>query len=258
MANLRLVCWNVNGIRAWQRKGKLEWLLSESPDVFCIQETKAHPEQLDAELLEAGDYGVEFHSCSIKKGYSGVATYSKIAPKSTVREIGITKFDQEGRILQSEFEDFTLLNIYFPKGEVGSPRLPYKLAFYDAVFAHCTKLRKKGHKLVVCGDYNTAHREIDLARPKQNENTSGFLAEERVKIDEIIALGYVDVFRHFTSEAEHYSWWSMRSGARQRNVGWRIDYFFVTDDLLDNVVGAAIMPDVLGSDHCPISLELAF
>lgn len=257
MAVQRIVSWNVNGIRALQRKGAFEYLHREQPDVFCIQETKAHPEQLDEALVSPAGYHVTYHACSIKKGYSGVATFSKVQPESSTVGFGIERFDAEGRVVQSDFDDFTLFNVYFPNGKRDDGRLQYKLDFYDALFAHCQALRKKGRKIIICGDYNTAHRAIDLARPKQNEQISGFLPEERAKIDEIIAMGYVDVFREFTPDPEHYTWWSMQQRARERNVGWRIDYHFVSQDLMPHVVGAAIQPEVLGSDHCPITLDIS-
>lgn len=257
MATLKLISWNVNGIRAWKKKGKLDWLAAEDPDVFCVQETKAHPDQLDDDLLLPPGYvSGEFHSCSIKRGYSGVATFAKQMPKSTVREFGIEKFDQEGRVLCSDFGDFTLVNVYFPKGETDSPRLQYKYEFYEALFEYLDELRTDGHSLIICGDFNIAHKEIDLARPKQNQKTSGFLPEERAILDRLVDKGYLDSLRLFQPDGEHYSWWSYRSGARARNVGWRLDYFFVTEDLRPRIVSAGILPEVEGSDHCPVTLEV--
>lgn len=253
---LKLVSWNVNGIRAAQKKGLLDYLESEQPDIFCVQETKASPEQLDESLTSPKGYHVTYHSCSRKKGYSGVATFSKIKPISSSVGFGDEKFDIEGRVVQSDFEDFTLFNVYFPNGGMNDDRLQYKLEFYEAFFNYCEKLRSQGKKLIICGDYNTAHKEIDLARPKDNRMTSGFMDIERVWIDKIISLGYVDTFREFNKEGGNYTWWSMQMRARDRNVGWRIDYHFVTSDLMDKVVSSKHQPDVMGSDHCPVVLEL--
>lgn len=253
---LKLVSWNVNGIRAAQKKGLLDYLESEQPDIFCVQETKASPDQLDENLTAPKNYHVTYHSCSRKKGYSGVATFSKIKPVESTVGFGDEKFDVEGRVVQSDFGDFILFNVYFPNGGMGEDRLKYKLEFYEAFFNHCEKLRSQGRKLIICGDYNIAHKEIDLARPKDNRMTSGFMDIERVWIDKIIELGYVDTFREFNKEGGHYTWWSMQMRARDRNVGWRIDYHFVTSDLMDKVISSKHQPDIIGSDHCPVVLEL--
>jgi exodeoxyribonuclease-3 len=256
----RLVSWNVNGLRAIAKKGLWDYLTAAEPDVIGFQETKAHPEQLDSTLLTPeGGYAAHYHSCRSKKGYSGVALFSRIPTVSVENNIGIEKFDCEGRIITSDFGDFILINAYFPNGSMEEKgRLQYKLDFYDALFAYANELRKKGRKIVVCGDYNTSHTELDLARPKENIKTSGFMPIEREKLDEIIASGYVDTFREFVQEGGNYSWWSNRQGARERNIGWRLDYFFITKDLLPNLVNASIEADVLGSDHCPVTLELKF
>jgi exodeoxyribonuclease-3 len=252
---IKIISWNVNGIRAAKKKGLLDYLEKEKPDIFCVQETKASPDQLDAELTSPKDFHVIYHSCSRKKGYSGVATFSKIPPVSCSTGFEIEKFDIEGRVAQTDYGDFILLNVYFPNGGMEG-RLQYKLEFYDEFFKYCEKLRKQGKKLIICGDYNTAHKEIDLARPKDNEGTTGFMPVERAWIDKIIKDGYVDTFREFNKEPDWYTWWSMQTRARDRNIGWRIDYHFVTQDLMDKVVNAYIQKDVLGSDHCPVVLEL--
>lgn len=253
---MKIVSWNVNGIRAIQKKGLLDYVRTEQPDVLCLQETKAHPEQLDASLTAPEGYYVSYHSCAVKKGYSGVATFSRVAPERVGIHFGVEKFDCEGRVLCSDFGEFVLFNVYFPNGGM-EHRLPYKLEFYDAFFEHCQTLRKQGRKLLVCGDYNTAHKEIDLARPKQNTMTSGFMPIEREKLDAIVELGYVDTFREFNTEPEYYTWWSNQQQSRQRNVGWRIDYHFVTKDLLPRVTASYHQPDIMGSDHCPVVVELA-
>ncbi len=254
---MKLLSWNVNGIRAVARKGFLEWFEQASPDILCLQETKAHPDQLGFELTHPHGYQAHFSSSQVKKGYSGVVTYSKKKPISVQEGMGIEKFDQEGRIITTEFEDFILLNVYFPNGKASDERLQYKMEFYEAFLDHIESLRKEGKKVIFCGDVNTAHKAIDLARPKDNEKISGFLPIERDWMDRVIEKGYVDTLREFHSEPELYTWWSMRSGARARNVGWRIDYFFVQPELKKNVKDAFILPEVMGSDHCPVGIELS-
>ncbi len=255
MKEKRLLSWNVNGIRAVRRKGFLEWLYKESPDILCLQETKARPEQLDADLIKPADYHVCW-SYPERKGYSGVAVFSKEKPLGIRYEFDSSGLDLEGRVIVAEYPGFTLLNIYFPNGKSGQERLDYKMTFYDVFLQYTDSLKDAGKKLVVCGDVNTAHREIDLARPKANSTVSGFLPEERAWIDKLIAHGYVDTFRHFNQRPDQYTYWDMKSGARARNVGWRIDYFFVSDNLLPSVTNAFILPGVMGSDHCPIGITL--
>src|SRR3989338_8881034 len=252
---LSVLTWNVNGIRAQQKKGFLEWLARESPDILCVQETKAHPEQLDAALLAPPGYFV-YWTKPVRKGYSGVATFTKEKPLLVKTGFGIERFDAEGRVVMTEFPDFVLLNIYFPNGQSGEERLKYKLDFYEETMKFVRDLKNKGKQVIVSGDYNTAHREIDLARPKENEDTSGFLPIERAWIDRWIADGQVDIFRKFNAEPEQYTWWDMKSAARERNVGWRIDYHFVTKELVSKVTAASIMPEVMGSGHCPVRLGI--
>jgi len=255
--NYRLLSWNVNGIRAISKKGFLEWFKKENPDILCLQETKAHPEQLTDELKDVYGYKSHFSSAE-KKGYSGVVTYTNEKPINIQHGIGINKFDSEGRFIITEFNDFILFNIYFPNGKASKERLQYKMDFYNAFLKHCKKLLKQGEKIVVCGDVNTAHEEIDLARPKENSNTSGFLPEERKWIDKFISAGFIDTFRMFNKEPENYTWWDMITRARERNVGWRIDYFYASENLKNNIKSASIHSAVMGSDHCPIELELKF
>jgi exodeoxyribonuclease-3 len=255
--SVKLLSWNVNGIRAIHKKGFLDWFKKVNPDILCLQETKAHPEQLVDELKDVNGYESYFSSAE-KKGYSGVVTYTKEKPLNVKNGIGIKKFDSEGRFIITEFNEFILFNIYFPNGKASKERLQYKMDFYDAFLKHCKKLLKQGKKIVVCGDVNTAHEEIDLARPKENSKTSGFLPEERKWIDKFIAAGFIDTFRMFDKEPENYTWWDMITRARERNVGWRIDYFYVSDKLKSNIKSASILPEVMGSDHCPIELELKF
>lgn len=256
MKTLRLLSWNVNGIRAIHKKGFVDWALKENPDILCLQETKAHPEQLPKELISIDDYESFFSHSKIKKGYSGVAVYTKIKPQEIRDGFGIPKFDDEGRILILDYKEFILFNIYFPNGKMSEERLQYKMDFYDAFLEYVDNLLKQGRKLVICGDVNTAHKEIDLARPKENEKTSGFLPIERQWIDKFLSHGFVDTFRMFNDQPGNYTWWDMQSRARERNVGWRIDYFFVSENFRKNVKNAFILPEVMGSDHCPVGIEI--
>lgn len=255
---MNLYSWNVNGVRAVLKKGFLEWFKKTQADILCLQESKAQIEQLGFELTQIPDYEAYFASAK-KAGYSGTITYSKIKPNSV--QLGLNKeiFDQEGRVIITRYPQFILFNIYFPNGKASPERLQYKLDFYHFLLDYLKKLQKTEKNIIICGDVNTAHQEIDLARPKANEKISGFLAEERAWIDELLANGFVDSYRYLHPEQKDaYTWWSLRSGARQRNVGWRIDYFFISDNLKKNLKKAEIHPEVLGSDHCPISIELAF
>lgn len=253
---LELYSWNVNGVRAALRKGFLDWLNETRPDVLCIQETKAHPEQLDAELVRPEGYHAYWSSAE-RKGYSGVALFSKQEPTSVELGLGIEEYDIEGRTIVADYDDFVLIAAYFPNGGRDLSRVPFKMAYKKAFLDYCNRLRDAGRSVVFCGDVNTAHQEIDLARPKQNEKSTGFLPEERAWIDEVVSQGYVDTFRSLHPDAEDaYSWWAYWGKARERNVGWRIDYFFVTPDLQERIWAAEIHADVMGSDHCPVSLTL--
>jgi exodeoxyribonuclease-3 len=252
---MKILCWNVNGIRAVQGKGFLEWLHGESPDILCVQETKAHPDQLGGELQEPHGYHA-YWDYPERKGYSGVATFTKEKPVRVQNGLGIPKFDIEGRVIIAEYPEFILLNVYFPNGKQNENRLKYKMDFYEAFLEFVAPLKANGGKLVICGDFNTAHKEIDLARPKENEKVSGFLPIERAWMDKFIAHGFIDTFRQFNKEPNQYTWWDLKSRARERNVGWRIDYFFVTENLLPSISNAFIMPQVMGADHCPVGIIL--
>ena len=252
---MRIYSWNVNGLRAVAKKGFFQWIKDENPDIICIQETKLEEEQLTEEIKNLEGYKA-YYSFAEKKGYSGVATYTKEEPISVKHGIGIERFDSEGRIVQTEFNDFILLNIYFPNGQRDEERLNYKLEFYDALLDYCNGLVKEGKKLIICGDYNTAHTPMDIKNAKANEKTSGFLPVERAWLDKFIRNGYSDTFRTLNPEAIEYSWWSYMFKARERNTGWRIDYHFVSNNLLSQVVKATILPEVMGSDHCPIMIEI--
>ena len=252
---MRLISWNVNGIRAIEKKGFFEWMARESPDILCLQETKAHPEQLTEKFIKPDGY-CSFWSAAVKKGYSGVALYSKKQPQSVVQGLGVKEFDSEGRTLIADYGDFVLFNIYYPNGGASNKRVPFKMRFYDAFLKKAEGLRKAGRKIIITGDVNTAHTEIDLARPRENAKNTGFLPQERAWVSRFIACGYVDTFRHFNKEPGHYTWWDYYTGARARDVGWRIDYFFVTKNVLPALKKAFILKDVLGSDHCPVGIEL--
>ena len=248
-------CWNVNGIRAIWKKGFPEWLEKTRPDVLCLQETKAQPDQLGEDMLHFLDYKSYFFSAE-KKGYSGVAIYTRKKPLRVHAGFNDPSFDCEGRVIEMEFDDFILFNVYFPNGGRGPERVQYKLDFYEALFRRAQELRKRQPHIVVCGDYNTAHKEIDLARPRENANTTGFLPVERAWIDKIISMDYVDIFREYNKEPGQYTYWDQITRARERNVGWRIDYFMVTREMRSLISKATIHADVMGSDHCPIGLEV--
>ena len=253
---MKLISWNVNGVRAVVKKGFLDWLDQEQPDILCLQETKAHVDQLTAEILTDHGYHTFWHSGE-RRGYSGVATFCKEEPLYVQEGLGIERYDAEGRVLVTEHENFLLYNIYFPNGQKDNVRLQYKLDFYNDLLPIINEQVESGNNVVVTGDWNTAHHPIDLARPKQNVNTSGFMPIEREKLDMYVENGWIDTFRLFHPEGDRYSWWTYRFGARERNVGWRIDYFFVNEGFLDNVEDADIHDEVVGSDHCPVSLELS-
>lgn len=253
---LKLVSWNVNGIRAVVKKNFFEYLDETSPDVLCVQETKAHEDQLDEALLTPPDYYTYWHSGE-KRGYSGTATFTKKKPKRVLRGTEIMPMDTEGRILMTEYPDFLLYNIYFPNGGRSDERLQYKIRFYYTVLDHFEEMRSKGAKLIITGDVNTAHKEIDLKNPKENEKNSGFLPIERAWLNRIFGLGYIDTFRHFYPDAiDQYSWWDVRTRSRDRNVGWRIDYFITTPNLVPKLKDAGISMEVEGSDHAPVWLLL--
>lgn len=251
---MRIVSWNVNGIRAAHRKGLLDFMLGDGADIICLQEIRASRDQLPPELLRVDHYRC-YLSSPRRKGYSGVATYTKPEPLKVWYDMGIEKFDREGRLLVTEYDPFILMNVYFPNGKASKERLAYKMEFYET-FREIAGDLKKRKGVIVCGDVNTAHKEIDLARPKENSMVSGFLPEERAWIDRFLQDGFVDSFRRFDTSPGKYTWWDQKTRARERNVGWRIDYFFVSEDLADSLTSAGILDEVEGSDHCPIYIEL--
>ena len=274
---ITLLSWNVNGARAVYRNGFLPWLAQaaegglrlpegglrlpesgpRSLDILCLQETRAEPSQLPPEMLQPHPYTGFWTHSTRKKGHSGTAILSRLEPCAVDYGIGSPEFDDEGRTIVADYGRFTLINCYFPNGGRDQERVPYKLAFYNAFLSFCEGLRGQGKSLIICGDVNTSHREIDLARPKQNLKSTGFLPEERAWLDQMVGLGYVDTFRHcHPDKVGAYTWWLQWGNARERNIGWRLDYFFVTPDLAPFIVDAFILPDVRGSDHCPAGLTL--
>jgi exodeoxyribonuclease III len=235
----------------------MDWLAAAGPDILCLQETRAEPEQVPDAMRTPSGYHAFWHASSRKKGHSGTALLSRAAPLSVRYGFGHPEFDDEGRTIVAEYPDFTLINCYFPNGGRDQERVPYKLAFYDAFLGYIEALRSQGRRVLFCGDVNTAHRELDLARPKQNEKSTGFLPEERAWMDRLVAHRYIDTFRHFNPDlAGQYTWWLQWGQARERNIGWRIDYFFAAAELMPRVVDAFILPGVRGSDHCPVGIRL--
>jgi exodeoxyribonuclease-3 len=256
---MKVVSWNINGVRAILRKGHWDWIKKQkSVDIWCFQETKAEKEQLPGELINLNGYHSFFASSTFKKGYSGVAIYSKTEPEKVVFGMDKDKFDEQGRVLTCYFKNFVLINVYFPNGGRNKERLDYKLEFFDHFLKYVKSIQKKtGREVIFCGDVNVAHEEIDIARPKENQNNTGFLPEERAWVDEVIQNGFIDVFRHFyPKKKDKYTYWDTITRARERNVGWRIDYFFVSPGLIRKIKGTKIMDNIYGSDHCPISLEI--
>jgi exodeoxyribonuclease-3 len=255
---MRLITWNVNGIRAVHRKGNLQEIFSYAPDILCLQETKAHEAQLVADIHDVSGYESYFESSKEKKGYSGVATYSARSPESVVHGLGVDRFDAEGRVLETYHGKFVLLNVYFPQGGGGEHRFQYKLDFYDAILERVQTLRECGNSVIICGDVNVAHEAIDLARPDDNHDHPCFRPEVREWIDALIhEHGFIDAYRHcYPNRTGAYTYWDMQTHARDRNVGWRIDYFLVTPDLVKDIKDVAILSDVYGSDHCPVLMDM--
>jgi len=255
LTTIEMLSWNVNGLRAVHKKGSLQQLLQSRPDILCIQETKARVDQLPLDLKRIPGYFC-YYSSGDKKGYGGVGLLSRKEPLHISNSLDIDGLDDEGRAIVADYGGFILFNVYFPNGKASKDRLSYKLKFYDCFLDLLDRLKSEGKKIVVCGDVNTAHKEIDLARPRQNEKVSGFLPEERAWMDRLVEHGFMDTFRIFNADGDNYSWWDQKTRARERNVGWRIDYFFVSDNLKDSVKSAFILKEVMGSDHCPVGIEL--
>ncbi len=251
----KIISYNVNGIRAALNKGWMEWLKSEKPDVICLQEIKANPEQFDVSAFEKDGY-LHYWYPAQKKGYSGVAILSKTPPDNLFYGCGIQKYDDEGRIMRADFGEVSILSIYHPSGSSGEERQAFKMQWLADFQSYITKLKKERPKLILCGDYNICNKPIDIHNPKSNANTSGFLPEEREWFDKFLASGFVDSFRVFNQEPNQYSWWSYRANSRAKNLGWRIDYHLVSESLRPNLVHASILADAKHSDHCPVVLEI--
>ena len=250
---MRISTWNVNGLRAALNKGYYEWANDYSTDVLCLQEIKALKEQIDEDHQELEGYQSIWNSAE-RKGYRGVLTYTKQNPIEARLGLGVEEFDKEGRVIRTKYPGFYLYNIYFPNGQRGQDRVDFKLAFYAKLLEECDNLHANGENVIITGDFNTAHTEIDLANPKSNQKTSGFLPEERAWVTKYLEHGFKDAYRELYPDKVEYTWWSYRSGARARNVGWRLDYYLVSDGLMDRVKDVQIMGDVMGSDHCPVTL----
>ena len=249
---MKIISWNVNGLRAAYKKDFLDKFKELNADIVCLQEVRAEKEQLPEEVINIEGYSSCFNS-AIKKGYSGTAIYFKEKPLKIEKDIGFKRFDEEGRMIKLEYKDFTLINFYIPNGGKQKQDMAYKLEFYDYLFKY---LKKDNKKLILTGDFNIAHKEIDLARPKANKNNTGFTSEEREKIDQLINLNFIDSFRHFNKNKEAYTFWSNFARARERDIGWRIDYFFISKTLFSKCKRSFILKDVMGSDHCPIGIEI--
>jgi exodeoxyribonuclease-3 len=250
---MQIITWNVNGLRAAFAKGARDWLLAQNADVICLQEIKARPDQLTEEQRQLPGYQIYWNPAE-RPGYSGVATFLRQQPLELELGMGAPHFDMEGRAIRSRYPGFLLYNVYFPSGQRGWERVGYKLDFYAHLSEICDALHAAGESLIITGDFNTAHQEIDLRNPKQNAKTSGFLPEERAWIDTYLAHGFVDAYRYLYPQRIQYTWWTYRANARQRGIGWRLDYFLISEALLPRLKDVIIHEEVLGSDHCPVSL----
>lgn len=252
---MKIISYNVNGIRAAIGKGFIEWLKEEDPDILCIQETKANPSQFDVSLFEDIGYNCYWHSAE-KKGYSGVGLLTKIKPDNVYYGVGVDKYDSEGRLVRADFGELTILSVYHPSGTTGDIRQDYKMEWLKNFHEFANKLKIDHPNLVISGDLNICHKEIDISNPKTKKGVSGFLPEEREWVSEFINSGFIDSFRELDKSPNKYTWWSYRAGSRSKNLGWRIDYHFVSENLKNNIRGASILSEVVHSDHCPICLEL--
>ncbi len=256
--DVRVLSWNVNGLRACAKKGFNKWLDASGGTIVGVQEVRAEREQLPTELTDSSGWDVHFAS-AVRKGYSGVGLYSRMTPDRVETELGVKRFDAEGRVQIARFGRLAVANVYFPNGkgkDRDNSRVPFKLAFYKKLFERLEALRRSGLRVLVMGDFNTAHTEIDLARPKQNREISGFLPKECREFTRWLDAGWVDTFRHFEPGEGHYSWWSQRAGVRAKNIGWRIDYVLASPAAMKFVRRAFITPEVMGSDHCPVGVDL--
>jgi len=254
---VKITTWNVNGLRAALNKGALQWIEREKPDILCLQEIKARPEQIPDDYLKRLDSRFAYWNPAQRPGYSGVATFTSISPISVDYGIGFEDFDREGRVICTKYPGFLLFNVYFPSGQRDMDRVDFKLKFYASLLEICDKIHASGEKIIICGDFNTAHREIDLRHPKANRNTSGFLPEERAWIDIYLSHGFVDIFRRLYPDRVEYTWWTYIMNARKNNTGWRLDYFMISESLIPSISDVITHSDIMGSDHCPVSLIIA-
>lgn len=252
---MKIISYNVNGIRSAMQKGLVEWLDRESPDILCLQETKALPEQVETHLFEELGYQLYWMSAE-KKGYSGVAIFTKPEPKHVCFGCDLPLYDSEGRVLRADYDNFSVMSVYMPSGSSGDLRQDFKMQWLADFQEYVNELKQEVPNLIISGDYNICHKAIDIHDPVRNKNSSGFLPEEREWLDGFVGSGFIDTFRHFNADPDHYSWWSYRAGARKKNKGWRIDYHMATEGLQERLKRAAILPDVVHSDHCPILLEI--
>lgn len=252
---MKITTWNINGIRAALGKNAFDWIREYEPDVICLQEIKAKQHQIDTSIFESMGYEFIWNPAE-RPGYSGTGTLFKHGKKSSKLGIGIERFDSEGRIIQSSLSDLELFNVYFPNGGQELARVPYKLEFYEYLLTYCKNLMKSGKEVIITGDFNTAHKEIDLKNPGPNQKNTGFLPEERLWVDKYLENGFIDIFRMLYPEEIQYTWWTYRFNARKNNVGWRIDYFLITDGLIKNVKEVITHSEIMGSDHCPVTLVL--
>jgi exodeoxyribonuclease-3 len=253
---LKILTYNINGLRSAISKGFVQWLEATGADVICLQEIKSTPEQVDTTEFEAIGFKYLYWHPAVKKGYSGVAIFSKIKPVNACLGCGMEKYDYEGRVLRIDFETFSILNVYMPSGSSGEERQAFKMCWLNDFYNYVTTLRIDFPRLVVCGDYNICHQAIDIHNPKANANSSGFLPEERAWMSKFFESGFVDAFRHFNSEPHHYTWWTYRMNARGKNLGWRIDYHAVTESLKERLKRAIILNEAKHSDHCPVLIEI--
>lgn len=253
----RIITYNVNGIRAAMGKGLIDWMRAAKPDILCVQEIKASPEQVGVFEFEELGYHHYWYPAQ-KKGYSGVAIFSKEKPDKVTYGCGIKAYDDEGRFIRADYGDISVASIYHPSGSSGDDRQAFKMKWLSDFHAYVDELKKTRPKLILSGDYNICHKAIDIHNPKSNANTSGFLPEEREWFDKFVESGYMDTFRHFNQEPHQYSWWSYRAGSRGKNLGWRIDYNMVTENMVDKLQRSVILPEAMHSDHCPVSLDIDF
>ncbi len=253
---MKIISYNVNGIRAAIRKGFLDWLQEEKPDIICLQETKAAPDQVPVSEIESLGYQTYWEVATVKKGYSGVAIFSRLEPQHVAVGMGVEKYDQEGRVIRADYDNFSVMSVYMPSGTMGDVRQAFKMQWLSDFQSYINELKQKKANLIISGDYNICHRPIDIHDPVRNKNTTGFLPEEREWVSGFIDSGFIDTFRFFNQEPNNYSWWSYRAGARQKNLGWRIDYHMASAPMKDRLTNASILPQVHHSDHCPIVVEI--